>query len=108
MYDPEAELMLYPGDVNDLLRSVPDGVVKLIVTSPPYNVGKEYEVRTSINNYLDQQSATIQELYRVLRDDGSICWQIENYVDDGEIWQTGCQVESPTLSSLSGIWSIGE
>ena len=85
-YDPNARLVIYPGDVNDLLRTIPDESVKLIVTSPPYNIGKEYEVRTGIDSYLDQQAATITQLHRTLTADGSICWQIGNYVDDGEIF----------------------
>lgn len=85
-YDPHAELMLFPGDVNDLLKTVPDESVKLIVTSPPYNIGKEYEARTSIDNYLDKQATIIEQLHRTLRADGSICWQVGNYVDDGEIF----------------------
>ena len=85
-FRPEAEIVLFPGDVNDLLTTIPDETVKLIVTSPPYNIGKEYEARTGIGEYLDRQSATIQELYRVLRPDGSICWQVGNYVEKGEIF----------------------
>lgn len=85
-FDPSAQLILYSGDVNDLLKTVPDETVKLVVTSPPYNIGKEYEVRTSIDHYLDQQAAIIEQLHRVLSPDGSICWQVGNYVDDGEIF----------------------
>ena len=85
-FRPEANIVLFPGDVNDLLTAIPDETVKLIVTSPPYNLGKEYERRVSLNEYLDRQSATIRELYRVLRPDGSICWQVGNYVKKGEVF----------------------
>lgn len=59
---------------------------KLIVTSPPYNVGKEYETRKSIEDYLSKQKEIINELVRVLHPNGSICWQVGNYVDSGEIF----------------------
>jgi hypothetical protein len=36
-------IVLYPGDCMDLLQSIPDESMQLIVTSPPYNIGKEYE-----------------------------------------------------------------
>lgn len=85
-YDESAQMVLYTGDAGDLLRSIPDGMVKLIITSPPYNLGKVYETRTSIDQYLDSQNAIIAELYRVLADDGSICWQVGNYVQDGEVF----------------------
>jgi len=40
-----AHIVLYPGDCLDLLKTVPDESLKLVVTSPPYNIGKEYEKR---------------------------------------------------------------
>lgn len=85
-YDESAQIVLYTGDVGEFLRSVPDGTVKLIITSPPYNLGKVYETRTSIDEYLDSQTPIIAELYRVLADDGSICWQVGNYVQEGEVF----------------------
>jgi adenine-specific DNA-methyltransferase len=57
----------------------------LVVTSPPYNLGKEYESRLHLDDYLSQQREVINECARVLRCGGSICWQVGNYVDDGAI-----------------------
>jgi adenine-specific DNA-methyltransferase len=85
-FSPGSNIVLFPGDVNDLLPTIPSGTVQLIVTSPPYNIGKEYETRTAIEDYLAQQEATIRELYRVLKPQGSICWQVGNYVENGEIF----------------------
>jgi hypothetical protein len=42
-FSPTAELVLFPGDCRDLLKTVPSDSIQLIVTSPPYNLGKEYE-----------------------------------------------------------------
>ncbi len=58
--------------------------VSLVITSPPYNLGKDYEDRVSIEHYLEMQTVVIQELYRVLRSDGSLCWQVENFVRMGK------------------------
>lgn len=85
-FSDEADIVLFRGDAFDLLATIPDRTIKLIVTSPPYNIGKEYETRIAIEDYLSQQTQIIRELYRVLRDDGSICWQVGNYVEDGEIY----------------------
>jgi DNA modification methylase len=85
-FDPEADIILYHGDVGDFVAAIPDGWVSLIITSPPYNLGKEYEDRVSINRYLDTQAQVIAELCRILRDDGSICWQVGNFVDEGEVY----------------------
>lgn len=69
----------------NLLARIPSSSVKLVVTSPPYNIGKSYERKTTIGAYLAWQKAIIDECARVLSDDGSICWQVGNYVDNGEI-----------------------
>lgn len=85
-FDPRADLILYEGDVNDFVATLPDGTVQLIVTSPPYNLGKNYENRVSIATYLQAQARTIEQLYRVLKPEGSICWQVGNFVEDGEVY----------------------
>ena len=59
--------------------------IKLIVTSPPYNLGKDYETRSSLDEYLESQAAVIQKCVRLLHPEGSICWQVGNYVDNGEV-----------------------
>lgn len=69
-------------DALTFLRKQPDNSIKLIITSPPYNIGKEYETRTSLNNYLQNLRPIIDELYRVLAEDGSICWEVGNYIDE--------------------------
>ena len=84
-FDPSADVILYEGDTKDLLQTVPDHYVKLVVTSPPYNIGKEYESKLQIDEYLQQQKEIISECVRVCRSDGSICWQVGNYVDNGRI-----------------------
>lgn len=81
----DEEVVLYEGDVRDLLSSLPDESVQLVVTSPPYNLGKEYEERTSLSDYREFHREVVNELVRVLKPEGSICWEIGNYVDDGEI-----------------------
>jgi adenine-specific DNA-methyltransferase len=67
------------------MRSLPAESMKLVVTSPPYNLGKEYEKRSSRSAYFDQQKAVITEAIRLLHPEGSICWQVGNYVENGEI-----------------------
>ncbi len=85
-FSNDARIVLYPGDANDLLATLPSNSVRLIITSPPYNLGKDYEDRVSIQRYLRNQTRTISELYRVLKHDGSLCWQVGNFVEDGEVY----------------------
>lgn len=63
-----------------------DESMHLIVTSPPYNLGKEYETGTSPDMYIEEQAACIAETIRLLHPQGSICWQVGNYVDNGEVY----------------------
>jgi adenine-specific DNA-methyltransferase len=85
-FDSAHDIVLKCGDTFEFLHSLPHGIAKLIVTSPPYNLGKEYENRTDIERYLDFQDQVIAQLVRVLRTDGSICWQVGNFVDDFEVF----------------------
>jgi adenine-specific DNA-methyltransferase len=84
-FDSKADCVLYEGDCLNLLKQIPDKFVQLVVTSPPYNLGKPYETRLELKEYLDRQKRVIEECVRVLSDNGSICWQVGNYVDNGEI-----------------------
>lgn len=84
-FNPMADLILFEGDCLDLLRSIPNGFIKLVVTSPPYNLGKPYESRLDLDEYLSQQRKVIEECVRVLNNRGSICWQVGNYVNNSEI-----------------------
>ena len=73
-------------DASDFIRTIPDESVKLVITSPPYNIGKSYETRTDIDDYIRNFEPLISELVRILKDDGSICWQVGNFVDKGEVY----------------------
>lgn len=68
------------------MRKLPSASMHLIVTSPPYNLGKEYEKRRSLDVYQEEQAATIAEAVRLLHPCGSLCWQVGNFVDNGEIF----------------------
>ena len=79
-------MKLIQGDCLEVMRDIPDGSVDLIITSPPYNIGKEYEQRVNFEKYLKQQNEYISECFRITSNDGSICWQVGNYIDKGEVF----------------------
>lgn len=60
--------------------------MKLIVTSPPYNIGKSYERRAPLDSYVEGQSRVIEACARLLHPHGSLCWQTGNHVDNGEVF----------------------
>lgn len=80
------QIVVYKGDCLGLLRQVPDESLQLVVTSPPYNLGKEYEKRLHLSRYVEQQAEVIRECVRALSKTGSICWQVGNYVEKGAIY----------------------
>jgi len=85
-YSDSADIVLECNDTVDFTRKLADESIQLIITSPPYNIGKSYETRVSINEYLDSQAELITELVRVLHPNGSICWQVGNYVEKSEVF----------------------
>ncbi|MBZ0278602.1 MAG: site-specific DNA-methyltransferase [Anaerolineae bacterium] len=85
-FSQDSQIVLAQDDTAHFLKTLPAGSVSLIITSPPYNIGKQYEVRQSLKQYLQQQANVIEELVRVLHERGSICWQVGNYVQDGEVY----------------------
>ena len=78
-------IVVYKGDCLDLLKQIPDNALQLIITSPPYNIGKEYEQKLKLDLYVEQQAAVIKQCVRALSEHGSICWQVGNYVNNGTI-----------------------
>jgi adenine-specific DNA-methyltransferase len=85
-FSPKSDAhVIWEGDALDLLRTMPEETVQLVITSPPYNIGKIYENPTSLEEYLEKQLPIVDELIRVLKPGGSLCWQVGNYVNKGEI-----------------------
>ncbi len=79
------QVVYYLGDCRNLLAGMPKGSVQLVLTSPPYNIGKEYESSQTLDQYLDTQSQVIEQCVRVMAEGASLCWQTGNYVHNGEI-----------------------
>ena len=82
-YSSEATVTLFHGDRLSLLRQISEAgsQAELIVTSPPYNIGKEYEEQTSLAKYVEGQRETIAGCLEILSPTGSICWQVGHYIE---------------------------
>jgi DNA modification methylase len=85
-YEPEADAVIVRGDCLETLRRLPSGLAKLVITSPPYNLGKAYEKATDLDTYLGALSPIVDELVRVISPEGSLCWQVGNFVEKGEVF----------------------
>lgn len=78
---------IWQGDCEALLAKLPkEPIFDLIVTSPPYNIGKSYEKQTGLDAYLAWQERIIDELIPRLKEGGSLCWQVGNYVKNNEVF----------------------
>ncbi len=75
-YRPDADVVMLLGDNLKHLASLPANSIDLVVTSPPYNIGKDYESVVAIDTYLSLQRKVISECVRVLKPTGNICWQV--------------------------------
>lgn len=79
---PINKVTLFHGDRLNLLQEMGKhgARVNLVVTSPPYNIGKSYEEKIPFDDYLSQQEETIRACVSLLDETGSICWQVGNYI----------------------------
>lgn len=85
-FDDEKNIVITESDTLEALGKLPAGSFKLAISSPPYNIGKEYEEQIRLKNYIDWQSEVIKEIDRVVSDDGGIVWQVGNFIEDGEVF----------------------
>jgi adenine-specific DNA-methyltransferase len=82
---PMGEARIECTDNLTFMKPLPNESMQLIVTSPPYNIGKAYESKETIETYRKTQMRVIKECVRLLHPRGSICWQTGNHVASGEI-----------------------
>jgi len=72
--------IIYHGDCLEYLKSLPSSLIKTVVTSPPYNIGKEYENKLPLEKYIDWCQNWIAELHRLIEADGSF-WLNVGYLE---------------------------
>ena len=110
---------LYHGDCRDMLKSMPDCSADLIVSSPPYSMGREYESRSAgLEEFRKLHEIIFADMYRILKPSGSICWQVGSYVSKGQVMpldfeiynmftQMGSRYDPPLVCRGRIIWTFG-
>lgn len=78
-----AKATLYTGDAVDFLQNIPKQSVDLIVTSPPYFIGKAYDTSRNLADFAKEIRRVTPAMLRCLKPGGSLCWQVGNHVQDG-------------------------
>jgi len=82
----DLDYAIWQGDTEALLTAIPmEPVFDLVVSSPPYNIGKSYEKKGALEDYLQWQERILDLIIPRVKDTGSICWQVGNFVDNGMI-----------------------
>lgn len=78
---------IYQGDASELIERIPDQSVSLVLSSPPYNIGKSYErgMFKSLEDYIKWMDELIGKIIQKMKPDGSVCWQVGTYVKDGAL-----------------------
>lgn len=79
-YNQDSDVCFLEGDVFANIKKIPDESVNLVISSPPYNLNKEYEEKKAFDIYLKDMQPLLHELKRVIKNDGAICWQLGNYL----------------------------
>ncbi len=79
-------LKIINNDRMKLLKNLKNNSVQLIITSPPYNIGKSYEKKETLDVYLNEQEKTLKECFRILKKKGSLCWQVGSYFEKTELF----------------------
>src|SRR5262245_42392304 len=79
-------LGLWAWDALELLQKLPKRIkFDLVVTSTPYNLGKTYEAKRRLSQYIRWHEEIIERVTERVVETGSVCWQVGNYVDNGQI-----------------------
>lgn len=101
-------------DCRELLAAMPDESVSLVVTSPPYCMGKEYEPGNTIEDFVEAHETVLPEIARILKPGGSICWQVGYHVArntvvplDYLVYDVIRRLELPLTMRNRIIWHFG-
>lgn len=80
------EIKIINDDCVRIMEKIKSEKVSLLITSPPYCIGKEYEnITDDINSFVSLNTKVIKESIRILKKGGSLCWQIGFHVKQGII-----------------------
>ena len=94
--------VIFMGDCRKLLKNLPDDSIDLVLTSPPYCIGKKYDQHRSVDSFIDTHRLILPEVARVTRPGGSICWQVGYHVKNGVLYP----LDYPVFEILSGVDDI--
>jgi adenine-specific DNA-methyltransferase len=119
IFDIKNPLTLYNGDCIEIINQIPNEIVDLIITSPPYCMGKAYEdSHNDIETFKKQHNVLFPDIYRILKPGGSICWQVGYHINNScvfpldyfiyNIFTEGSkELKHPLILRNRIIWTFG-
>lgn len=113
LHTPMGVAEIWHGSADRYLANIQPNSVDLIVTSPPYFVGKEYDTSSSVTDFTGELRLVLPSMLRALKPGGSICWQVGNHVQNGRL----TPLDAIIVAELAGsseltlrnrlIWTFG-
>lgn len=96
----------------DTIAKMGNSSLDLVITSPPYNIGKPYETIKEASAYVEWIAGIISALYPKIKNSGSICFQVGNMVHKGKVFPIDCLlfssfIEAAFIPRNRIIWSFG-
>jgi site-specific DNA-methyltransferase (adenine-specific) len=110
---------LRQGDCLEVMRDIPDNSIDLIITSPPYNIGKMHSNQLQFGtydgndmkeeNYQEWQIKVLNECFRILKDDGSMFYNHKVRIKNGKaIHPVEWILKSKFILKQEIIWDMGK
>jgi len=84
-FKPDRDFVLFHGDCREFVKELPSNSIDLTVTSPPYFMGKDYDKSTNVEDFVSFHQSFLEEIARVTKEGGSICWQVGYHVKKGVV-----------------------
>lgn len=79
------EFVIFNGDCARLLAALPPASIDLVLTSPPYFMGKNYDRSYSLDDFTADHRALAPDLVGAVKDEGNLCWQVGYHVHNGAL-----------------------
>ena len=73
-------------DSFELINKIKNNSIDLVITSPPYNIGKVYEKKNQLEKYLEPYKQFAKTLFQKISPTWSVCRQVGNYIEKGEVY----------------------
>ena len=98
------KITLFNGDCIQLMKQLPNESVDIIVTSPPYCIGKAYEnPKDDIETFIDRHEKIFPDIYRILKTGGSLCWQVGYHTSNACVFPLDYYVYNVFTEQSSGL-----